>query len=171
VDVVGGLWEAVALAKQAAGIPQEDKVTVVEVSRATTSPLALLGVGASAASLVLASAAAAVAQGASPGTALQRAVGAAAMQQLGAVAAAAGSPFGMSPAVLQALLSGLQQGQVMAFDFDAAGMASGGSSGLLSGPAVAAPSSGSSLFDEDGLGSAVAAADAWLSDALEEWVL
>jgi protease-4 len=42
VDVMGGVWEAVALAKQAAGIPQEDKVTLVEVTRAATSPLSLL---------------------------------------------------------------------------------------------------------------------------------
>lgn len=45
VDVVGGLWEAIALAKQAAGIPQDEKVTVAEVSRASTSPLALLAGG------------------------------------------------------------------------------------------------------------------------------
>ena len=42
VDAVGGLWEAVQLAKQAAGLDPKDKVTVMEVSRAQTSPLALL---------------------------------------------------------------------------------------------------------------------------------
>ncbi len=43
MDVLGGLTEAVAVAKQAAGIPKDENVTVVEVSRAQTSPLALLG--------------------------------------------------------------------------------------------------------------------------------
>jgi protease-4 len=43
VDVMGGLHEAIGLVKQAAGIDQSEKVTVVEVSRAATSPLALLG--------------------------------------------------------------------------------------------------------------------------------
>lgn len=43
VDVLGGVHEAVALVKQAAGIDQSEKVTVVEVSRGRTSPLALLG--------------------------------------------------------------------------------------------------------------------------------
>lgn len=43
VDVLGGLHEAVALVKQAAGIEQSERVTLVEVSRGQTSPLALLG--------------------------------------------------------------------------------------------------------------------------------
>lgn len=43
VDVLGGVHEAVALVKQAAGIDQAEKVTVVEVTRGRTSPLALLG--------------------------------------------------------------------------------------------------------------------------------
>lgn len=43
VDVLGGLHEAVALVKQAAGIEQSEKVTLVEVSRGRTSPLALIG--------------------------------------------------------------------------------------------------------------------------------
>lgn len=43
VDVLGGVHEAVALVKQAAGIEQSEKVTLVEVSRGRTSPLALLG--------------------------------------------------------------------------------------------------------------------------------
>lgn len=42
VDVLGGLHEAVALVKQAAGIEQSERVTLVEVSRGQTSPLALL---------------------------------------------------------------------------------------------------------------------------------
>jgi protease-4 len=43
VDVLGGLHEAVALVKQAAGIEQSEKVTLLEVSRSQTSPLKLLG--------------------------------------------------------------------------------------------------------------------------------
>lgn len=43
VDVLGGLHEAVALVKQAAGIEQGEKVTLLEVSRSQTSPLKLLG--------------------------------------------------------------------------------------------------------------------------------
>jgi hypothetical protein len=43
VDVLGGLHEAVALVKQAAGIEQSEKVTLVEVTRGRTSPLALIG--------------------------------------------------------------------------------------------------------------------------------
>lgn len=43
VDVLGGLHEAVALVKQAAGIDQGEKVTLLEVSRTRTSPLKLLG--------------------------------------------------------------------------------------------------------------------------------
>jgi protease-4 len=43
VDVLGGLHEAVALVKQAAGIDQAEKVTLLEVSRSRTSPLKLLG--------------------------------------------------------------------------------------------------------------------------------
>jgi protease-4 len=43
VDVLGGLHEAVALVKQAAGIDQSEKVTLLEVSRSQTSPLKLLG--------------------------------------------------------------------------------------------------------------------------------
>lgn len=43
VDVLGGLHEAVALVKQAAGIEQAEKVTLVEVTRGRTSPLSLIG--------------------------------------------------------------------------------------------------------------------------------
>lgn len=43
VDVLGGLHEAVALVKQAAGIDQDEKVTLLEVSRSRTSPLSLIG--------------------------------------------------------------------------------------------------------------------------------
>lgn len=43
VDVLGGLHEAVELVKQAAGIAPDERVMLLEVSRARTSPLALLG--------------------------------------------------------------------------------------------------------------------------------
>jgi len=39
VDVMGGLHEATGLVKQAAGIDQSEKVTVVEVSRALHQPI------------------------------------------------------------------------------------------------------------------------------------
>lgn len=166
VDAVGGLHEAVALAKQAAGIAQDERVSVVEVSRASTSPLALLaggGASATTAAALLGGVAAALAQGASPAAALQGAVGLAAMQQQLGVSAAGG------PAAVLALLQGLQQGAVMAFDFDAASLAQGGAVP----PAVAAGgSSGSaSLFEEGGgEGGLTGAADAALA-AVEEWLL
>ncbi|GAB4824168.1 hypothetical protein N2152v2_011214 [Parachlorella kessleri] len=51
VDAVGGIRKAIALAKQAAGIAQEEGVRLVELSRAKASPLSLLpGLGASASS-------------------------------------------------------------------------------------------------------------------------
>jgi protease-4 len=175
VDVVGGLWEAIGLAKQAAGIPAEEKVTVAEVSRTSTSPLALLaGGGASAA--VAAAAFSALARGAAPADALRGAVGVSALQQL----AAAAGPVGVSPAALLALLGGLQQGQALAFDFDAAGIASapvsaissafGGASGGISGGG-APGSGGASLFEEAGPWAGLAAADEAVSGALEEWLL
>ena len=42
VDAVGGLQRAIALAKEEAGIKPEEKVRLLEVSRASVSPLALL---------------------------------------------------------------------------------------------------------------------------------
>jgi hypothetical protein len=177
IDVVGGLWEAVALAKQAAGIEQSEKVAVVEVSRTATSPLALLsGGGASAgAQFVGLMAAALVGRGggAAPAAALQGAVGIAALQQVAAASAAAtsGLQFGaVNPAALLSLAQGLQQGQVLALDVDAANMAQGGSS-----VAGAGSSSGgsSSFFAEEGsgLGALFTSADALIGDALDEWVL
>ena len=53
VDALGGLSRAVAVASELAGVPEGERAGVVEVSRATTSPLALLtggGGGASASS-------------------------------------------------------------------------------------------------------------------------
>ena len=48
VDHIGGLWKAVQLAREAAGIKEEEKVTIREVSRAKASPLSLLSGGVSA---------------------------------------------------------------------------------------------------------------------------
>lgn len=47
VDACGGLWKAIALAKEAAEIESEEKVTVREVSRGKASPLSLLSSGGS----------------------------------------------------------------------------------------------------------------------------
>ena len=55
VDALGGLSRAVAVASELAGVPEGERAGVVEVSRATTSPLALLtggGGGASASGLL-----------------------------------------------------------------------------------------------------------------------
>eukprot|EP00775_Hariotina_reticulata_P006975 gene6975-7190_t len=82
VDVIGGLHEAVALVKQAAGIDQSEKVTVVEVSRSATSPLALLGGGASLMAAV--TALASLAQGNQPSAAFSQALGATVLQQAAA---------------------------------------------------------------------------------------
>eukprot|EP00887_Chlorella_sp_A99_P004631 scaffold4.g4631.t1 len=48
VDAVGGISRAIQLAKQAAGIPQAEAVTLLEVSKASPSPLQLLAGGAAA---------------------------------------------------------------------------------------------------------------------------
>ncbi|GBF99919.1 serine protease chloroplastic, partial [Raphidocelis subcapitata] len=172
VDVVGGLWEAVALAKSAAGIPAGEKVTVAEVSRAPTSPLALLAGGGASLSLPAAGLAlAALARGAAPAEALSAAVGAAAAQQLGLAAAGAAGPLGLGPEALVQLLAGLQRGQALAFDFDAAAAAAGGgAAGSVAGLGLGA-GAGGGFFDEVGFGAAFAAADAAVAEAFEEWLL
>ena len=43
VDAVGGVHRAVAIAKKLADIPDDERVTVLELSRKQASPLALLG--------------------------------------------------------------------------------------------------------------------------------
>lgn len=50
IDAIGGVPRAIAIAKQAAGIEEGEKVRIQEVSRAQVSPLALVTGGASAAS-------------------------------------------------------------------------------------------------------------------------
>ncbi|GAX84081.1 hypothetical protein CEUSTIGMA_g11505.t1 [Chlamydomonas eustigma] len=54
VDALGGVNKAVAIAKQLAEIPEEEKVTVSDLGRVPASPLALLGLGASLQTSVLA---------------------------------------------------------------------------------------------------------------------
>ena len=81
VDHLGGLNRAVQLAKQAAGLAADEAVRLLEVSRAQTSPLALVGGGASAGPAGLGMLLAAALAGGSP------AAGAAALQ------AGAGAPL------------------------------------------------------------------------------
>lgn len=50
VDALGGVNRAVAIAKKLAEIPDDERVTVQELGRMSTSPLTLLGLGASSAS-------------------------------------------------------------------------------------------------------------------------
>jgi protease-4 len=52
VDAIGGLNRAIQLAKNAAEIPEEEPVTIREVSRSSTSPLKLLTGGANAQALL-----------------------------------------------------------------------------------------------------------------------
>jgi protease-4 len=47
VDEIGGLWKAVEIAKEAAGISQDEKVSIKEISRSSASPISLLARGAS----------------------------------------------------------------------------------------------------------------------------
>lgn len=54
VDALGGLSRAVAIAKEMADIPAEERVTLIEVSRDKPSPAALLGGGAVLRAVVLA---------------------------------------------------------------------------------------------------------------------
>lgn len=54
VDAIGGVQTAIALAKEAVGMKANDRVKVIEVSKASVSPLALIsGGGASVANLFL----------------------------------------------------------------------------------------------------------------------
>lgn len=47
VDALGGVNRAVAIARKLADIPEDERVSVLELGRKETSPLALLGLGAS----------------------------------------------------------------------------------------------------------------------------
>ena len=106
VDALGGLSRAVAIASELAGVPEGERAGVVEVSRATTSPLALItGGGASlsaspvevaAALLRVLSAASAAASGKGGGAAAL----VAALSELGGVLSGTG---GASSAVSRAL--------------------------------------------------------------------
>lgn len=147
VDAVGGLNRALQLAKQAAGLALDERVRLLEVSRAKTSPLALVsGGGASLPALGM--------------LVLQSLVGGSAAQGAAATQVAAGAPL-----LLQALAAvaggagssgmpsgtgGLASGQVMAQmpDLVVEGVAS--QALLAAAPAVGSPNSGSGgLFDEE----------------------
>eukprot|EP00878_Enallax_costatus_P002709 GHUV01002898.1.p1 GENE.GHUV01002898.1~~GHUV01002898.1.p1 ORF type:complete len:287 (+),score=89.13 GHUV01002898.1:3-863(+) len=113
VDVLGGLHEAVALVKQAAGIDQDEKVTVMEVTRSRTSPLALIGGGASV-TAGLAALSTLTNQGSNPSIAFQQAIGAAVLQQA-ATALLPNAPNGISLAAGLQLLQQVSLGQPLCF--------------------------------------------------------
>lgn len=152
VDAVGGVGRALQLAKQAAGLAQDEAVRVLEVSRARTSPLALVtGGGASLGMLLLQTALAggSAAQGAA---ATQAAAGAPLLLQ--GLLAVLGGGSGVMP--MGAGLGGVAAGQVMAEMPDVAveGVASqallaavsAGPAGMLGG---LSGGTGGGLFDEE----------------------
>ena len=51
VDALGGLSRAIAIASELAGVPEGERAGILEVSRATTSPLSLITGGGASASL------------------------------------------------------------------------------------------------------------------------
>ncbi|GIL78352.1 hypothetical protein Vretimale_7700 [Volvox reticuliferus] len=71
VDALGGIHRAISLARHAAGIPADEKVTVVELGKVKPSPTALLGGGAMVGAVLLG-----LLRGQSPGQALAVATGA-----------------------------------------------------------------------------------------------
>lgn len=119
VDAIGGLNKAIALAKEEAGIKPEEKVRLLEVSRAQVSPLALLAGGGATAGLgplgVAASAVLmlqALVGGGAAGLSPAAAVGAPALMEMLAAVVGAGSVDG--GAAEGSLLKGLAGGAVMA---------------------------------------------------------
>ncbi|GLC74286.1 hypothetical protein PLESTF_001485100 [Pleodorina starrii] len=118
VDALGGINRALALARHAAGIPPEERLTVVELGKMRPSPTALLGGGALAGAVVLG-----LLRGQSPAQALAAATGAAAVglasatgsagsATAAAAAAAAALPVvGPAAAQLATLTSVLQPGR------------------------------------------------------------
>jgi protease-4 len=145
VDVMGGLHEAVALVKQAAGIGQDEKVTLLEVSRSRTSPLALIGGGASMVAGLAAMSS--IAQGTTPAAAFQQAVGAAVLQQT-AAALLPTAPNGISLDAGMQLLQQVSAGQPLCFmtevDVNSLGSSSSSSSSNSGSPASGIPG----LFDD-----------------------
>ncbi|KAF6255484.1 peptidase family S49-domain-containing protein [Scenedesmus sp. NREL 46B-D3] len=169
VDVLGGLHEAVALVKQAAGIDQGEKVTLLEVSRTRTSPLKLLGGGTS----VLAGLAAlgTLSQGGTPSAAFSQALGAAVLQQAAGSLLPGMLPNGLSAAAGLQLLQQVSAGQPLCYmtDVDASSLVSAG--GVAAGAGAAAFNGGVSsgvggLFDDDE--AAVQAFFTQLEDAVEQ---
>eukprot|EP00882_Tetradesmus_deserticola_P001055 GHRQ01001141.1.p1 GENE.GHRQ01001141.1~~GHRQ01001141.1.p1 ORF type:complete len:653 (+),score=373.33 GHRQ01001141.1:173-1960(+) len=157
VDVLGGLHEAVALVKQAAGIAQDEKVTLLEVSRSRTSPLKLLGGGAN----VLAGLAAlgTLSQGGTLSAAFSQALGAAVLQQAAGSLLPGMLPNGLSAAAGLQLLQQVSAGQPLCYmtEVDATSLLSAGGVAAGAGAGAAAASAGQStaaggLFDEEEAG-------------------
>lgn len=153
VDVLGGLHEAVALVKQAAGIEQGEKVTLLEVSRSQTSPLKLLGGGAN----VLAGLAAlgSLAQGGTPSAAFSQALGAAVLQQAAGSLLPGMLPNGLTAAAGLQLLQQVSAGQPLCYmtEVDASSLVSAGGVAVGAGAAGAAAGGLSSglggLFEDE----------------------
>ncbi|EFJ46294.1 signal peptide peptidase [Volvox carteri f. nagariensis] len=74
VDAVGGIHKAISLARHAAGIPEGERVTVMELGRVKPSPAALLGGGALLGAVLMG-----LLRGQSPAQAVAAATGAAAV--------------------------------------------------------------------------------------------
>ncbi|KAG2432803.1 hypothetical protein HXX76_008537 [Chlamydomonas incerta] len=137
VDALGGVNRAIALARHAAGIPADERVTVVELGKVRPSPTALIGGGAMAGAVMLTS----LLRGQSPADALATAAGASAALGMGmgasaggvdaAAAAAAAAPVvGAVAREAAALAAVLQPGRAayLLTDVDALSVAAGSSS-------------------------------------------
>lgn len=91
VDRIGGVATAIALAKEAAGIKADEKVRLLEVSRASASPLSLLSGGGATANvlamlgLLVASAVMSVSPGSAVGSMVQKALASMVLGGSGAV--------------------------------------------------------------------------------------
>ncbi|KAF8059999.1 hypothetical protein HT031_004937 [Scenedesmus sp. PABB004] len=151
VDALGGLHEAVELVKQAAGIPADERVTVVEVRRRQHDrrPHRARVAGARR----------------GPDAAFAQAVGAAVLQQAAAALLPGGlAPNGLNAGAALALLQQVSLGQPLCLmsEVDAAGL--GSSSAALAG---AAGGASSELFDEDEGAGPLAGLLAQLDEALD----
>jgi protease IV len=162
VDAIGGVQTAIALAKEAAGMKADDRVRVIEVSRASVSPLALLtgGGGATAfAPLRVMAMVMALLQGGGDGSAgLYGALGAPVLLEamLGRAAMGAGGVMPMvshsDDVMLRSLASGVAVAQLPGLYVDGVGsamaMAAAGeidSSSSLSS-SLMSPNDGDALF-------------------------
>eukprot|EP00195_Chlamydomonas_chlamydogama_P015757 CAMPEP_0202909918 /NCGR_PEP_ID=MMETSP1392-20130828/50619_1 /ASSEMBLY_ACC=CAM_ASM_000868 /TAXON_ID=225041 /ORGANISM="Chlamydomonas chlamydogama, Strain SAG 11-48b" /LENGTH=725 /DNA_ID=CAMNT_0049599831 /DNA_START=187 /DNA_END=2361 /DNA_ORIENTATION=- len=154
VDALGGVHRAVAIAKQAAEIPEDEQVSVIEVGRAQASPLALLTGRASASASLLS--AAMLLMGLMRGQAPAEAMAAAA-----GVTALAGGPGDLSglPPVVQEVTTALMDLYAMSAgqpgrasylmtDVNAASLGSSGSASAGSLGALSGSSSSTGFLDE-----------------------